>query len=691
LIFISLALAILFAIFIASNFRLKTRVSHGISIYLLVNVDLILVGFFGHFFHQLNFIPFYVTVQIVLFILAILAWILWKKPSLKGPWQFNKIKFSGGYLLSSWRNWPAIWILGIVVLAFYIVGFILILFVPPNTNDILTTHLTRLAYWLQHGDMLPWPTPNNFNLIYPVNANLLMLWSILFTKSWFSAGFIQWFGALAGAVSIYGISRLLGWKRPGAIFAGLVWLSLPEVMLQSTTTQLDLIVAVFAAIAIYFLISSFQSQNSGEAVLSGLAVGIAVGTKQAALFLLPGFAVFLILLCVKDRRRNSRTILAWLIAAGIATILFGSYIYFQNLIIFKNPLGDPETLSQQVSGQKEWGLKDNLTYNSARFFYQSLDVSGIPLQFSDNLVALKTYIFKPIFSTLKLDLEAPRATHDSNVLFQYGEIPPIQEDRSWYGLIGFTLIFILTPIQLIQGIRRRDPYRIGLVAISFLYSLLVIALRPGWDPYQGRYFIPVVTFTAPFLASLVRPGLGWRVTVWCIVVISACTMLYSTATNNGKPLLSYPRLQGLLIPNGSAESTPAQNRIMTMAQINFPAQKDIWDMDMIGRQLIQSGMMVTPARMVATFVPDDASLALGFSQNLPVLPFFGNHLSRQIYPVYPSDKLLDKSWFQNNKIDFLLLYLSDPQMPNPPSWLIPYRTQGNWALYYPEWNKPATP
>ena len=394
MIFISLALAILCAIFVASIFRFKTRVSHGLSIYLLVNVDLILVGFFGHFFHQLNSIPFFLTAQFLLFILAILAWILLKKPSLTGPWQFKKIKFSRGSLLSSWRQWPAIWILGTVVLAVYIVGFILILLVPPNTNDILTTHLTRVAFWLQHGDMLPWLTPNNFNLIYPVNANLLMLWCMLFTKSWFSAGFIQWFGAVAGAMSIYAVSRRLGWNRPGAIFAGLVWLSLPEIMLQSTTTQLDLIMAVFAAIAIYLMISSFQSQNSGEAVLSGLAVGMAVGTKQAALFLLPGFAVFLFLLWVKDGRRDSRTILTWLIAAGFGTILFGSYIYIQNLIIFKNPMGDPETLSQQVGGQKGWGLKDNLTYNPARFFYQSLDVSGIPLQFSDNLVALKIHIFQ---------------------------------------------------------------------------------------------------------------------------------------------------------------------------------------------------------------------------------------------------------------------------------------------------------
>ena len=168
-------------------------------------------------------------------------------------------------------------------------------------------------------------------------------------------------------------------------------------------------------------------------------------------------------------------------------------------------------------------------------------------------------------------------------------------------------------------------------------------------------------------------------------------MLYSTLTNNGKPLLSYPRLQGLLIPYGSVESTPFQNQLMTFAQINFPAPKDIWDMDLNGRQLIQSGMMVKPVKMVDKFVPEDASLAIGFSQNLPVLPFFGNRLSRQIFPVYPPETLLDKSWFQENKIDFLLLHLTDPLMPKPPEWLIPYQISGDWALYYPEWKTHPTP
>ena len=168
------------------------------------------------------------------------------------------------------KDWTAVWVFAIVVLVFYAVGIFLILLVPRNTNDILTTHLARVAFWLQHGDMFPWNTPNKFNLIYPINANLLMLWTMLFTNSWLITGFIQWFSALAGAVSIFGISRRLGWHRAGALFAGLVWLSLPEILLQSTTTQLDLLVGVLVVIAIDFLISGSQNRNSREIALEAL-------------------------------------------------------------------------------------------------------------------------------------------------------------------------------------------------------------------------------------------------------------------------------------------------------------------------------------------------------------------------------------------------------------------------------------
>jgi hypothetical protein len=691
LLLLSIIFVLSSGLFLSSLFRTTSRVSYLVAVYLFTTVNIVVNSFMAHFFHQLNSTCFFLGFEFFTLLVSYLAWSHSNKPPFLGPWKLDRGLFKADWLRFSSRKWPAIWVLGASVFVIYIFGVGLILLVPPNTNDILTTHLTRVAFWMQHGDFLRWSTPNTFNLIYPINSNLLMLWMMLFSRSWLAAGLIQWSASLVGGAAIYGISLQLGWGRPGAFFAGLIWLSLPEILLQSTTTQLDLIVAVFSVIAVYFLIAGFRNQVWQELVLSGLAIGLAVGTKQIALFLLPGFALFTLIIWLKDRKSFSRKAVIWVISSSICLIVFGSYIYFQNLILFQNPLGDADTLSHQVGAQKDWGIRSNLTYNSVRFIYQSLDPSGVPFQFADNFTSLKSGLFKPILSSIGLNLEDPVAVHDPDVLFSYGEISPIQEDRSWYGLLGFGLVFLLTPVQFVLGIKKKDPYRFGLVSLVLIYAVLVLALRPGWDPYQGRYFIPVVALTSPFLAFLIRPGLGWRVLVWIMVVFATLSMVYTTLVNQGKPLVSYPRLQSILIPDSVQVTELARNQLMTFAQVNFPAQRDIWDLDMTGRQLIQNSAMVKPVRMVEEFVPADATLALGFTRNLPVLPFFGHRPTRRIYQVFPPETLLDKSWFQDNQIDFLLLHLPDPKMPMPPGWLILYQTSGEWALYYPEWNVPSTP
>jgi hypothetical protein len=124
-----------------------------------------------------------------------------------------------------------------------------------------------------------------------------------------------------------------------------------------------------------------------------------------------------------------------------------------------------------------------------------------------------------------------------------------------------------------------------------------------------------------------------------------------------------------------------------LIRYTFPNSHDIWDLNRTERQLLQNGSMVGPVNLVQQHVPENASLALGFANYLPAFPFFGEHLSRKLYPVYPPEMLQDEQWFRDNHIDFLLLHLNDKLMRNPPSWLIPYQRNGEWELYYPEWVK----
>jgi hypothetical protein len=423
-------------------------------------------------------------------------------------------------------------------------------------------------------------------------------------------------------------------------------------------------------------------------VLASLAMGLTLGTKQIPVFVAPGMLVMVLIVWLKDRKNHLKPILTWAAASIIFTLLLGSYIYIQNTIVFHNPLGDEITLNDQISGNKGGSVTDNLVYNSARDFYQSIDFTGLPNVYIDNLIALKARLFKPVFTFLGLDLESATAVHKDTVLFSYLDNPEIQEDKTWYGPLSFLLLVPTVIIQLVQGFRRHDPIRLGLIFMFVSFFLIETAVRPGWEPFQGRYFILALVLVAPFIASFYQPELRWRILNWLSVFLAAVIVFSVMASNSGKPLLSYNRLQTMAKPYTSQLSTKEQKKINALIRISFPNAKDIWDLDRTGRQLLQGGGMGGAMILVNQYVPEDATLALGFTQNMFTFPFFGEHLTRRLIPVYPPGRLQDEQWFKENGIQYMILYLNDPLLKNKPSWLVQYQRYGNWGLYYPAWNPP---
>ena len=72
--------------------------------------------------------------------------------------------------------------------------------------------------------------------------------------------------------------------------------TLPQIALQATTTQNDLLTASFLASALYFTLGKVRA----EFALAGLAVGLALGTKATAVIALP--LLLLAAMLVHDRR-----------------------------------------------------------------------------------------------------------------------------------------------------------------------------------------------------------------------------------------------------------------------------------------------------------------------------------------------------------------------------------------------------
>jgi len=385
-----------------------------------------------------------------------------------------------------------------------------------------------------------------------------------------------------------------------------------------------------------------------------------------------------------------KLILVWVALAGSFTLLLGSYIYIQNTILFRNPLGDESILSRQMSGTNLTQWEDNLVFNSTRLFSQSLDFTGMPPIFVDNLTKTKARILGTAFSTLGLDLESANALSLPQNPFKYSSIPPIQEDRAWYGILGVFLLLPVSAAQLIQGIRKREPFRVGLVFLAFSFSICVILIRPGWTPNQGRYFLIPVMLTAPFIACIVQRGRGWRILDWIITILAFVTMFNTTASNVGKPLLSYTSLQQWSRPALEELGQTNIERFDSLFKYNFPNEKSIFDMDRTGRQLIQSGMSVKPVNFVNQNIPEVASLALKIPASYSIFPFFGGQLTRKLFLISAQESFPDEKWFQSNQIGYLLIYENEKDSAILPRWMVRYKTSGDWTIFTPIWSKTTT-
>ena len=178
-----------------------------------------------------------------------------------------------------------------------------------------------------------------------------------------------------------------------------------------------------------------------------------------------------------------------------------------------------------------------------------------------------------------------------------------------------------------------------------------IILRPGWDPYQGRYFAPLIALSAPLMARWFKEKGGARYEEWVLgafaVVIIAVTMLYNPA----KPTLG-----------------------------KFADEFHVWNNDRVFVQTIQRKKNRDMYYMVEKIVPPESTLGYFAPFFIMDYPLFGETLSRRLVPVVSRSQLSDGQWLREQEIDYLLLPKRN-DVPTPPSGYQVVKNVGAWTLY----------
>ena len=119
--------------------------------------------------------------------------------------------------------------------------------VAPSNWDSMTYHLSRAAYWLQYQSIGQFPGASIRQAASAPNGEVLQALTMMMsgTDRWVQS--VQWLALVGVALAVFSGARLLHFGREESVFAACLFVVLPEPLMQSATTQNDLVEAFFLA------------------------------------------------------------------------------------------------------------------------------------------------------------------------------------------------------------------------------------------------------------------------------------------------------------------------------------------------------------------------------------------------------------------------------------------------------------
>ena len=638
---LSIILLLLTTLFFSAQLKLK-RWSEAILAWALVGFAyLVFVFTIANQLKGLGLQHLILGLQAGLLLVSVISWLLAQRPKIIPD---SKVDINLGAFCKERKNWFLL-ILAICAAGVLLLSVVLNYIVPPNNNDALSYHVARIVRWMQQGSTSPWETPFVWQLSFPLNAQLVYLWTLLFTNSDHFIAFIPMIAGLLTSLIIYLLAQELGFSRRNAVFSALIWLTLPVVQLHLTSVRHDLISTWLFLSTFYFFHRWGKTREFAYLLLSALALALVVGTNFSIAAYLPGM-VLMLLLGFVFYRYSFKQVLQWVGVTLLCFLLFSSPIYVSNAIYFGSPLGPDAAQMTSAAVAEEMPLGKYIIVNATRWFYQLLDFSWLPQPVQQALVSAKAWLARLVFTPLGLNLEGDIATLDAH-RFTWGRLYQLQEDEAWFGLIGGLLIFPTSLAAFVQGLKRKDILRI-MPFVFFLTVLVTCSLiRPGWTPFDGRYFMPLAAMCTAFLPLWLQ-GKSAKGVEAIVVAVSIFSMAMVVLFNPAKQVIG-----------GAA----------------------VWKMnriDMLTRQSYSSKEML----YLAEAIPSGATVGVAAKpQNYQEYGLFGEDFSRKVVNIDPLDNIADLSWLDARGVKYLLVNESDIRGLHPPQEFRYVDSLGHWILY----------
>ena len=380
--------------------------------------------------------------------------------------------------------WPRLGLLLVgVALALLSISALLSFSRPPTSYDALGYHGPLAVYIWRDGNLGAFldRQPGEWPLAHPGTGEI-WFGLLRLAAGEHAANLGQLPLALLGACGLYVFTLRAGLGRTAARLAVPAFLMAPIVVLQSGVQLNDLTAGALIMAAAGLAALPAEQWSRGRLALIGLALGLAVSTKLAALPAMVGIGVA-ILTAAGQKRWHA------LPALGAGFIVATAPWWIRNLVLFGNPVYPaPIPFIGGGAGVEAFGTKDHWFIPSpwAWLLYPFVDphseVSGYGAMFAVGALP-------GLLLTRWRDRRWPLALYASTLAFAlpaWWFLSP-REPRFLLGPLGLSFAFVGRTLQFVP--RRLRNFAGGILAVAAIFSALVTidrALLPLARTPPGR-------------------------------------------------------------------------------------------------------------------------------------------------------------------------------------------------------------
>jgi hypothetical protein len=271
-----------------------------------------------------------------------------------------------------------------------------------------------------------------------------------------------------------------------------------------------------------------------------------------------------------------------------------------------------------------------------------------------------------------LALKAPAVFNTSSAFikdpgkpFRLTDQPGINEDYSWFGPVSFLLLIPAFIFGLIRFIKTKDQKILFLLLIPLFILLGISVLRPGWDPYQGRYFNPGIAIAMPLLIFLVNRQTLGEIYLFLLSLLAIFVMTCSVLLNDSKPMVTQRTVERVCNAHYLSNIPALNGQVCKLANKFSPyllPKLDIASLNSVERETYSSQQQYPIISQFSEEIPAGSRIGLALLNGDWEYPFFGRHFEYQLVPVVDRQTLQDQNWITQNHLDYLIVHQEAKQM-----------------------------